>query len=140
MASEKKDIDATNVGSTRLSVGESDGENAPIADVFQNAKAATDKERKMTLLQGIRLYPKALAWSILISTCIVMEGYDISLISNFYAFRQFNQKFGVRLEDGTYQVPAPVCLLRNLFGYGYLESGKLTILLSGKLVSAMVQL
>ncbi|EGD98642.1 maltose permease [Trichophyton mentagrophytes] len=107
MASEKKDIDATNVGSTRLSVGESDGENAPIADVFQNAKAATDKERKMTLLQGIRLYPKALAWSILISTCIVMEGYDISLISNFYAFRQFNQKFGVRLEDGTYQVPAP---------------------------------
>ncbi|EFE43545.1 MFS maltose permease, putative [Trichophyton verrucosum HKI 0517] len=107
MASEKKDIDASNVGSTRLSVGESDGENAPIADIFQNAKAATDKERKMTLLQGIRLYPKALAWSILISTCIVMEGYDISLISNFYAFRQFNQKFGVRLEDGTYQVPAP---------------------------------
>ncbi|EGD89572.1 hypothetical protein H112_03198 [Trichophyton rubrum D6] len=107
MASEKKDIDAINVGSTRLSVGESDGENAPIADVFQNAKAATDKERKMTLLQGIRLYPKALAWSILISTCIVMEGYDISLISNFYAFRQFNQKFGVPLEDGTYQVPAP---------------------------------
>ena len=38
------------------------------------AKSATDKERKMTLLQGIKLYPKAIAWSVLISTCIVMEG------------------------------------------------------------------
>lgn len=48
-----------------------------------NAKAATDKEHKMTLLQGIRLYPKAIAWSVLISTCICMEGYDVCLLSSF---------------------------------------------------------
>ena len=51
--------------------------------VIQGAKTATEKEQKMTLLQGIRLYPKAIAWSILISTCIVMEGYDVCLINNF---------------------------------------------------------
>ncbi|EEP75381.1 hypothetical protein UREG_00227 [Uncinocarpus reesii 1704] len=73
--------------------------------IFNHAKAATDKERNMTLLQGIKLYPKAVAWSILISTCIVMEGYDISLVGNFYAFPQFNRKYGVRLENGDYQVP-----------------------------------
>lgn len=39
-----------------------------------DAKLATDKEKSMTLLQGIKLYPKAVAWSMLISTCIVMEG------------------------------------------------------------------
>ena len=33
----------------------------------------------MTLLQGIRLYPKAILWSVLISTCIAMEGYDVCL-------------------------------------------------------------
>ncbi|KAK2827830.1 hypothetical protein FQN49_007300 [Arthroderma sp. PD_2] len=107
MASEKDDIDTVGADAVRTSAVESEGGDATKADVFQNAKAATDKEHKMTLLQGIRLYPKAVAWSILISTCIVMEGYDISLISNFYAFEQFNQKFGVQLEDGTYQVPAP---------------------------------
>lgn len=32
----------------------------------------------MTLMQGVRLYPKAIAWSILISSCIIMEGYDVS--------------------------------------------------------------
>jgi hypothetical protein len=37
----------------------------------------------MTLLEGIRLYPKAVFWSIVISTCIVMEGYDVSLVGNF---------------------------------------------------------
>jgi SP family general alpha glucoside:H+ symporter-like MFS transporter len=75
-------------------------------EVTRNAKYATDKEHKMTLIQGIRLYPKAVGWSLLISTCICMEGYDVCLLSNFYAFPQFNQKYGERLPDGTYQVPA----------------------------------
>jgi hypothetical protein len=45
-----------------------------------NAKFAADKEQSMTLWQGIRLYPKAVAWSILISTCIAMEGYQVCLL------------------------------------------------------------
>ena len=62
----------------------------------------------MTLIQGIRLYPKAVFWSVLISTCIAMEGYDISLVNNFYAFPQFNRKYGEMLADGSYQVSAAV--------------------------------
>jgi len=60
----------------------------------------------MTLMQGIRLYPKAVFWSLLISTCIAMEGYDVCLLSSFYAFAQFNRKYGELGADGTYQVPA----------------------------------
>ena len=51
--------------------------------IIHNAKTATEKEQNMTLLQGIRLYPKAIGWSVLISTCIVMEGFDVALINNF---------------------------------------------------------
>lgn len=51
--------------------------------VFRNAKTATEKEHRMTLWQGIKLYPKAVAWSMLISTCIAMEGFDVCLLSNF---------------------------------------------------------
>lgn len=95
-------------------------------EVIHNAKTATDKEHSMTLWQGIKLYPKAVGWSLLISTCICMEGYDVCLLSNFcksrqvkelylrgYAnvqkdgFPQFNKKYGQQLSDGTYQVPAP---------------------------------
>lgn len=74
--------------------------------ITHDAKRATDNEHSMTLLQGIKLYPKAVAWSVLISTCIAMEGYDVSLLSNFYAFPAFNRKYGEMLPDGSYQVPA----------------------------------
>ncbi|KAJ9254990.1 hypothetical protein DTO212C5_9210 [Paecilomyces variotii] len=77
-----------------------------VETVIENAKIATEKEQNMTLLQGIKLYPKAMAWSLLISTCIVMEGYDICLVNNFYAFPAFNRKYGEQMPDGTYQVPA----------------------------------
>lgn len=75
--------------------------------VIRNAQIATDKEHKMTLMQGIKLYPKAIAWSVLISTCIAMEGFQVCLLPNFYAFPQFQEKYGEFVEsDGTYQVPA----------------------------------
>jgi len=78
-----------------------------MAETILNARAATEKEHSMTLLQGIRLYPKAIGWSIIISTCIAMEGYDVALINNLYAFPQFNHKFGVwDPAKQTYQVPA----------------------------------
>ncbi|EEQ91194.1 MFS transporter, SP family, general alpha glucoside:H+ symporter [Blastomyces dermatitidis ER-3] len=75
------------------------------SEIFESAKLAADKEQRMTLLQGLKLYPKAAAWSVLISTCIVMEGYDICLVNNFYAFPQWNEKYGVRYGN-EYQVPA----------------------------------
>ncbi|KAF2002488.1 maltose permease MAL61 [Amniculicola lignicola CBS 123094] len=73
--------------------------------VIRNAQSATEKEHNMTLWQGIKLYPKAVGWSVLISTCIAMEGYDLCLLSNFYAFPPFNRKYGEQLPDGTWQVP-----------------------------------
>ncbi|KAK4463006.1 general substrate transporter [Cladorrhinum samala] len=77
--------------------------------ILQGAKLATQKEQSMTLLQGIKLYPKAIAWSMLISTCIVMEGYDVCLINNFYAFPQFARKYGEELvsDPGKWEVTAP---------------------------------
>jgi len=75
--------------------------------IVHNAKSATDKERKMTLWQGIKLYPKAVGWSVLISLCIAMEGYDVCLLSNFYGFPQFQRKYGEQLPDGSWQITAP---------------------------------
>lgn len=52
-------------------------------NVVEHARLAAGKEQNMTLMEGLRLYPKAIAFSVIISTCIVMEGYDISLVTNF---------------------------------------------------------
>lgn len=53
------------------------------ANMIANAQRATMLEHGMTLKQGLKLYPKAILWSALISTLCAMEGYDISLIGNF---------------------------------------------------------
>lgn len=75
-------------------------------DLSHNARLATEKEQTMSLWQGIKLYPKAVGWSVLISTLIAMEGYDVCLLSNFYGFPQFNQKYGTLQPDGSYQISA----------------------------------
>lgn len=84
----------------------------------------------MTLMQGIRLYPKAVLWSVLISTCIAMEGYDISLVNNFYAFPQFNRKYGEMLANGSYEVSAAVSST-NFGGHPPISWSEMVLLLCG---------
>ena len=68
------------------------------------AKRAARTERRMTLWQGLRLYPKAISWSILLSLTLVVEGFDITFISSFYAFPSFKRSYGYLSPDGTYQL------------------------------------
>ena len=66
-----------------------------IAEMNTEAKEAAEVEKAMTLTQAIKLYPKAVGWSVLLSTAIVMEGYDLSLLGSFYAFPPFAKRYGV---------------------------------------------
>ena len=77
-----------------------------MGEIQDGAIAGTEAEKRMGIIEGFRLYPKAVGWSILLSTALVMEGYDIVLLGNFYAFPQFNEKYGTLQSDGTYQVSA----------------------------------
>lgn len=58
------------------------------------AKHASDEEHAQTLFQAINANRKAVAWSMLISMSIVMEGYDVSLMGNFFGYPQFVRKYG----------------------------------------------
>ncbi|POS71354.1 MFS transporter, SP family, general alpha glucoside:H+ symporter [Diaporthe helianthi] len=72
------------------------------------AQHAATKEKTMSLGQAIRLYPKAIGWSVLLSSTLIMEGYDLALLGSLYASPQFNMKFGVWNDStGEYAVPAP---------------------------------
>ncbi|EXJ90558.1 hypothetical protein A1O1_03661 [Capronia coronata CBS 617.96] len=62
------------------------------------ARAATKAEHAMTFVKACKLYPKAMAWSALLSMTIVMEGYDTTLINSFYAFPIFRRSYGVPLK------------------------------------------
>ncbi|KAB8069595.1 sugar transporter [Aspergillus leporis] len=74
--------------------------------VAEEAAAATAAEHNMGLRKSLKLYRKACLWSIFLSTCIIMEGFDVSLINNLYAYPPFQRKFGILQPDGSYQLTA----------------------------------
>lgn len=47
------------------------------ASVAAEAARATHAETSMTLMQGIKTYPKAIGWSVLLSTCIIVSWNEI---------------------------------------------------------------
>lgn len=77
-----------------------------MTDFDNDAALGTKQETDMPLKKAFLYYRKAAIWSILISMATIMESYDMQLISSFYAFPQFNKKYGKRLPNGTYQVDA----------------------------------
>ncbi|KAF4978449.1 hypothetical protein FZEAL_5174 [Fusarium zealandicum] len=70
------------------------------------ADKAQEIETTMPLRQVFRYYWKAVAWSVCMSMATVMESYDLILINSFFAFPQFNRRYGVQLPDGKWSIPA----------------------------------
>jgi len=58
--------------------------------MLDDARDATNMEHSMTMREAVKLYPYAVGWSILASTALVMEGYDLVVIGSFYGFRKFS--------------------------------------------------
>ncbi|KAH7126459.1 general substrate transporter [Dactylonectria estremocensis] len=89
-------------GVARVAVGPLNVE----ASVAREAAAATEREHNMGLMQSLRLYKKACGWSIFLSICIIMEGFDLVLLSSLFAYPPFQKKFGTEQPDGSYQLTA----------------------------------
>jgi len=50
------------------------------------ASKATRREHELSVKDAIRLYPKAIGFSLIFSTAIIMEGYDLSLLGSLYGY------------------------------------------------------
>lgn len=73
--------------------------------LLQNARNATVTEHSLTSFEAIRVYWKAVLWSMVVSIGIIMDGYDQNLIGSFYAMPAFQARFGQPYSGG-YQVTA----------------------------------
>jgi SP family general alpha glucoside:H+ symporter-like MFS transporter len=82
--------------------------NADLPQLLNEANDGTQTEKNMTIMQAFRTYPKAVLFSIILSTAIVMEGYDVVLLANLYASPAFAKRYGVPSPndpDHPYQIP-----------------------------------
>jgi SP family general alpha glucoside:H+ symporter-like MFS transporter len=76
--------------------------------LVDSSGATIKAEHRLAIMDGLRLYPKAIGWSILLSLTIVMEGYDLAIINSFYAYPEFKKAYGEKVGDGSgdYQITA----------------------------------
>ncbi len=77
-----------------------------LAYPMHDAKSAAALEHAMPAREPLRLYSKAVLFSMILSLALVMEGFDTSLIGAFFGLPEFQKRFGKRLDDGTYQITA----------------------------------
>lgn len=89
-------IECEHVSPEKGPISLSNDENEKARKNLQDAKDAIAEEHAMSLWQGIKLYHRAIGWSFLLSTAVIMEGFDTSLIGNFYGYPSFQRRFGVQ--------------------------------------------
>lgn len=78
-------------------------------DINENARNNDHKEKVMPLAEGLRTFPKAALWSVILSTALVMEGYDTNLLNSMYALPAFKKKYGEEIGNtGEYEVPSHI--------------------------------
>lgn len=74
----------------------------------EDATLATQDEHSTTFVQGVKRFPKAVFWSMVVSLCIIMDGYDTALMGGLYVFQEFSKKYGHEKSDepGEYTLDA----------------------------------
>ena len=70
------------------------------------AKDGADLEHNLSPWEAVKAYPMAIFWALLVSMCVIMEGYDTILIGNFYAYPTFAKKYGTYFPEVGYQLTA----------------------------------
>ncbi|CAK7216577.1 hypothetical protein SCUCBS95973_002854 [Sporothrix curviconia] len=91
---------------------------ADSTELASDARAAAEAEHKMSLLDGIRAYPKAVAWSVIISTATTMDGYDTGFLTSLLGLPAFRQQFGHLKGDDYVISPSWQSAIGNSSGVG----------------------
>ncbi|KAJ5732176.1 hypothetical protein N7493_003657 [Penicillium malachiteum] len=63
---------------------------------------ASQIEQSMTLCKALKLYAKAVFWSMIVSSTLILEGYALAIVNMMYASPAFNAKFGTGPADGNW--------------------------------------
>ncbi|EPQ30959.1 uncharacterized protein PFL1_01148 [Pseudozyma flocculosa PF-1] len=99
-ASEVVRIDSKSAGAIASKVEDYDA-------LVHDAAAATQEQVDMSVRQAIRAYPKAIMWSMIFSMAIIMEGFDVMLLGNYFAQPAFTKRYGNCNAAGKCEIPAP---------------------------------
>ncbi|KAL7903933.1 general alpha-glucoside permease [Trichoderma velutinum] len=62
--------------------------------LVEAALEATADDHELGVWEALKTYPHAVGWALVAATCVIMEGYDTSLLNNFFAYPSFLIRYG----------------------------------------------
>ncbi|OIW22427.1 maltose permease [Coniochaeta ligniaria NRRL 30616] len=84
--------------------------------ILDDGRDATAWEHELTPLAALRVFHKAVAWSVVFSLTIIMTGYDTGFLGALYAMKSFQRDFGQPYKDG-YEITAGWQTLLQIMGF-----------------------
>ncbi|KAL6812343.1 putative MFS alpha-glucoside transporter [Trichoderma camerunense] len=82
--------------------------NPEIVQLIHHAQQSDAADRLLTIREALRKYKRAVFWAMFLSTSLIMEGYDLVIITSFYGQTQFQDRFGeVDPSTGKKYISAP---------------------------------
>lgn len=78
--------------------------NIILEDLIKNAREATEEEHNLSARTALKESWPAVLWSFVMSSTIIMEGYDTNLMPSFFAYHTFQQKYGIEIAPGEYEL------------------------------------
>ncbi|KAH8173569.1 sugar transporter domain-containing protein [Sarocladium implicatum] len=79
---------------TSVDLSHFDANDPAVLALVEKAKASQDADHQLTVWQAIKKYKVAASWAMFLSTALVMEGFDLTIIGSFYGQTQFLTRFG----------------------------------------------
>ncbi|CAH0055210.1 unnamed protein product [Clonostachys solani] len=66
-----------------------------VQELIVQARQSAEADGRLTIWRALVKYKKAVFWAMFLSTSLIMEGYDVVIITSFYGQTQFINRFGV---------------------------------------------
>ncbi|THV90066.1 sugar transporter [Aureobasidium pullulans] len=83
-----------------------DMDTSEFRDLITQAQASADADSKLSVMGALKKHKKAVFWAMILSTSLVMEGYDLVIINSFYGQPQFQRRFGEKVGEDKWAVSA----------------------------------
>ncbi|KAI5269527.1 sugar transporter [Aureobasidium subglaciale] len=74
--------------------------------LLSQAQASADADSRLTVMQALKKHKKAVFWAMVLSTSLIMEGYDLVIINSFYGQPQFQRRFGEQVGPDKWVISA----------------------------------
>ncbi|KAJ9477274.1 putative Maltose permease MAL31 (putative) [Pseudozyma hubeiensis] len=91
-----------------------------VTELNEGALESKQKEVNASIWESVQACKMGIFWCFCVSLCVIMEGYDLNLLGNFFAFPTFARRYGHYInEEAGYQLtPAWQAGLNNGSGVG----------------------